>query len=455
MAFLEALLSFVVAISVLITVHELGHYLVARACGVKVLRFSFGFGPALWMRKAGRDGTEWRISAFPLGGYVLMARSDDPEAPPASEGEARRAFDRQGLARRAAIILAGPLANFAFAVLAFTAAQMAGLGDARTYLARPADGTPAARAGILEADRVTAVDGRPVQWWSELRWRLLLEGLDAPAVHLTLRGIDGAEREAVLDLSSVPSRVIDMAWYQATGVAPGLGAPFVRGVAEGTPAAAAGLRAGDLVRSIDGVDVATAGELTRRVRAAPGRLQHWRIERGDPDGGGPARTLEVELTPAAWQPPGDKPVAGRAGIELGETAVVRRPAGEALAEGLRATAENSGMSLRMFARMLTGASSWRNLSGPVGIAEAAGATARTGAGEFLAFLAVVSVSIAVLNLLPLPVLDGGHLLYYLVELVTGKPLAAGTIERLQRGGVLLLVLLGLLALASDLARLLF
>jgi regulator of sigma E protease len=448
MHLLISIVSFLAAIAVLIVVHELGHFAVARACGVKVLRFSIGFGRVLWSRQVGADRTLWTIGALPLGGFVRMLDESDPECQPIDPAELHRSFGRQPLRKRAAIVLAGPLSNFLFAILAFAIVQMAGVPDARPRLALPAAGTPADLAGVREGDLVTAVDGTAVTYWSEVRWQLLARGLDARALRLSLHGIEGGDREATLDLSAVPSRELDEAWYAATGIALGEGAPVVRGLAQGEPAERAGLRPGDLVLSIDGVAVHTAGELTRMVRAAPGRTQAWRIDRA---GGG----VGIEVTPALWQPPGGGARVGRVGIAFSEIEIVRHGPVDALRSAVSSTIDNSVMTLRVFGRMLVGEASWRNLSGPVRIAELAGQSARAGVTAFLDLLAFVSVSLAVLNLLPVPVLDGGHLLYYLVELVTGKPLPMSVTEPAQRLGVGLLVFLGLLALVSDLTRLQF
>jgi regulator of sigma E protease len=446
MDFLTTIPAFLVALGLLIVVHELGHFWMARWCGVKVLRFSVGFGRpiARWVR--GPDRTEWVIAAVPYGGYVRMLDEREAESGPIDPADLPRAFNRQSVARRAAIVAAGPAANVLFAVLIYFVLNMIGTPDLRAVLGQPEAGTLAAAAGFADGDRVERVDDRPIRSWGDLRWLLLQQAADRGRPQFLVREAGGRERTLTLDLSSIDTDRIDGDWFARIGVHPAEAEPIVRALAPGEPAALAGLQAGDRIVSIDGVAIKSAADVSRRVRAAAHQRLQFGIERA-----GTALTIPVIPIDAVA---GDQHI-GRVGIDFRDTIVVRDAPVQALRHAIDKTWETSWFSLRMLGRMVTGHASWRNLSGPVTIADVAGQSARIGPLAYLSFLALVSISLGVLNLLPVPVLDGGHLLYYAIEVATGSPPSPAWLELGQRVGIGLLVVLTALALYNDLTRLLF
>jgi len=446
MELISTLLAFLIALGILIIVHEFGHYWVARQCGVKVLRFSVGFGRPLLRRVHGPDQTEWVVAAIPYGGYVKMLDENDPDCVPVAAHDLPRAFNRQSLAKRAAIVSAGPAANLILAVALYWLINVIGTLEPPPVIGPPPPDSPAAQAGLQDGDLVLACNGSQLQSWNELRWALLQGGVSGGATELTVRDAGGIVRDVQLDLSSGHSHEIDEAWFEHLGVVRGAGAPVIRGLVAGEVAARAGLAVGDRILAIDGVPVRTATEVTRRVRASAQAGQVWQVERG-------GATVQVNIRPAAVTVSGAGTI-GRVGIDFLELRTVRYGPLAALQRAAARTWDTSVFSLRMVGRMLDGRASWRNLSGPVSIADVAGQTARIGAMAYLSFLALVSISLGVLNLLPIPVLDGGHLLYYAVEVVKGSPPSVRTVEVAQRVGVGMLILLTALALYNDLTRLL-
>jgi regulator of sigma E protease len=446
MELITTILAFLLALGILIVVHELGHYLVARRCGVKVLRFSVGFGRPLLRRVVGPDRTEWVIAAIPYGGYVKMLDEADPDCAPVAEADKPRAFNRQSVAKRAAIVVAGPVANLLLAIALYWAVNLIGTQEPAPYLGPPPAGTVAAQAGVEDGDIVTAFDGRSVRSWSDLRWALLQGGVSGGSVPLTVSGLDGRQRDLRLDLSSARSSEIDEEWFDKLGIVRGGGRSIIRGLVPDAVAAKAGLAEGDRIVAVDGTAVRTAADVTRLVRPSFGRAQDWDIER---DG----RPIRVRITPATVTLD-DGTKVGRVGIDFLELRTVRYGPLEGLTRAAVRTWDTSTFSLRMVGRMLEGRASWRNISGPVTIADVAGQTARIGLVAYLSFLALVSISLGVLNLLPIPVLDGGHLLYYAVEVVKGSPPSVRTVEVAQRLGLGMLLMLTALALYNDLTRLL-
>lgn len=443
--------AFLLALAVLVVVHEMGHYLAARACNVKVLRFAFGFGKVLWMRRHGRDGTEWAISAFPLGGYVKMLDEREGEV---AAAELPRAFTQQSVGRRAFIVAAGPAANFLLAIVLYWFLFMYGVTELKPRLGPPPAGTPAALAGIGEGMTVRAVNGQTIQTWQELRWETMRRALDQEPLQLEVispQGTIGMHRIAsdrfdLEELEKDPLRTLGLVLYR-----PRLPAVVGR-VLPGSAAAAAGFRDDDRIVAIDGKAIALWAELAATAGAAPGRELKFAVER---DG----RRLELAATPRLAEEGGHK--LGRLGLMAKEgkgeafemTTVVSYGPLDSIARSLTQTWDTSILSLRMMGRMLTGELSWKNLSGPVTIADYAGQSARLGLSYYLRFLALISISLGVLNLLPVPVLDGGHLMYYLVEFIKGGPVSERTLEIGQQIGFALLALLMAFAFYNDINRL--
>jgi regulator of sigma E protease len=445
MSALSTLVAFVVTLGVLIVIHEFGHYWVARRCGVRVLRFSIGFGRPLWKRAYGADRTEWVLAAIPLGGYVRMLDERDPDTDPKMLADLSRAFNRQPVAKRIAIVLAGPAANLLLAVGVYWLLNISGTLEPRAVLGAPAQETIAARSGVRDGDEVMQVDGRPVRAFSELRWKLLEHAVDRSTVELTVRGAGGAERTMLLDLSQLGPGEIDQTVFARLGIALAEPPPVVRQVSPDGVAAAAGLQPGDRFVSIDGQPMARSRDVSQAVRTAAGRTLEVVIEHG-----GQRRSLSLQ--PAAVQLEGQ--TIGRIGVDFRDLVEVRYGPLESVGLAAERTWDTAIFSLRMLGKMITGEASWKNLSGPVTIADYAGQTARMGAAAYLSFLALVSISLGVLNLLPIPMLDGGHLLYYFIEILKGSPPADWVVEWGQRAGIGVLVLLTALALYNDLTRLL-
>jgi regulator of sigma E protease len=444
--------AFIVTVGILVVIHEFGHYLVARWLGVKILRFSVGFGRPIWMKRAGRDRTEWAIARIPLGGYVKMADEREGEVAPE---DLPRAFNRKPAWARILIVLAGPAANFLFAILAYWVLFVAGMPGMKPVLGPSAPGTAAAAAGLVSGDVITAVAGEPTQTWSDVRWMLLKEAVKRAPTPVEVRDAQGVRSTRSLDLAGLGKEDLDRDFLGKLGLRPYRPqAPAVLGrILPDSAAERAGLRAGDRVLSVNGKPVATWFDFTTQVAPNAGKPLALEIER---DG----RRMGVTAQPQVVNEGGVQ--FGRLGVEAPEslkretermTTTVRYGPVAALGQAVYKVADLTTFSLKMLARMVVGDVSWKNLSGPITIADYAGQSAQLGWVASLVFLALVSVSLGVLNLLPVPLLDGGHLVYYFAEILKGSPVSDRTMEIGQRVGLALLLGLTVFAFYNDINRL--
>jgi regulator of sigma E protease len=452
MGLLHTIVAFIIALGLLIVVHEFGHYLVARWCGVKVLRFSVGFGRPLLTRRIGKDQTEWVIAAIPFGGYVKML---DEREGPVEPREVDRAFNRQSVWRRFGIVVAGPLANFLFAIAAYAGLFMYGLPEARPVLGTPPEGTVAAAAGLRAGDTVRAVDGEPVTTWQELRWRVLQSALQRAPVRLEIVNERGHLSTSTLDLRSFPTDDVESDALERIGLRlyrPPL-EPVIGTVVRGGAAERAGLQPGDRVVLADARPVETWDALVAVVQSHPETALKLTVERGG------VRQV-VEVVPASVASGGKRIGRISATPQVPPSHAdrmlirVQHGVGESLWKAVVKTGDIAVFSLKMLGKMLVGEVSWKHLSGPVTIADFAGQSAQMGWVSYLTFLALISISLGVLNLLPIPLLDGGHLMYYVVEIVKGKPVSERAMELGQRVGLALLLVMMAFAFYNDLNRLL-
>jgi regulator of sigma E protease len=459
-------LAFIVMIGVLVVIHEYGHYRVAVACDVKVLRFSVGFGRVLWSRMRGE--TEFVISALPLGGYVKMLDEREAQVDPS---ELHRAFNRKPVVQRAMIVVAGPLANLLLAVLLYAGVNWMGVSEMRPWFAQPRAGSLVAQAGMRTQDEIVAlrrdargVEGQPgaepewhaIRSMNDLQWWLTSSALSGHDIVLRVQSRTSpdqaprGERELNVNLGQIKASEVDGDLMDRIGLTGPYAEPLVSQTLDGGPAQKAGLRKGDKVLSINGITPFDAPHLRQIIRDSQRQGQPLpmalQVQRGQ-------EIFKVNLTPVMKEVQGKTLPRIEAGLG-GPVATVDVRYGfvEGLKLALDKTWGMARLSLEMLGKMLVGQVSVKNLSGPLAIADLAGQSARLGWAYYIGALALVSVSLGVLNLLPLPVLDGGHLMYYLFEGVTGRPVSERWLERLQRGGVAIMLVMMSLALYNDLAR---
>ena len=448
---MTTVLAFIAAIVLLVAIHELGHLWVARLCGVKVLRFSVGFGKVIYTRHFGNGETEWVISAVPLGGYVKMLDEREGEVLP---HELDRAFNRKPVGQRMLIVIAGPLANFLLAILLYWALFLHGVPGLKPVVGEIAEQTPAAVAQMQSQDTLISVNGQAVASWEEVRWILLDQVLQSAAVNIETRTPQGDLQQHVLDLSALTPADLDSDFLQKLGLQPYqppllpvIGKMTADGIAQRS-----GLLDGDQIHRVNGTSIESWMDFVEIVRSHPGQPIQLEIERV-----GQLRT--ITLTPETASEAGKSigkigaaPHIDRQAFDALLTQVSYGPVA-AMQQALQKTWITSKVSLKMLGKMILGEMSLKNLSGPLTIADYAGQSAQVGVVAYLGFLALVSISLGVLNLLPVPLLDGGHLLYYVVELIKGSPVSEKAMMAGQNVGIALLVTLMVVALYNDIVRL--
>jgi len=447
MSVLHTVLWFLVAIGILVVVHEFGHYLAARLAGVKVLRFSVGFGKPLLSRRFGPDQTEWSLAALPFGGYVKMLDEREGEVPAA---EAHRSFNRATVWRRIGIVAAGPVANFLLAIVFYWALFLNGLPALKPMIGEPPAGTPAAQAGLVAGDEIRRVNGNDTPSFQDLRLNLLRAGVAGDA--LTLELADG--RSVQLDAAPMQTENLEKDILRPLGIVrydPEI-EPVIGKVLPDGAGARAGFQPGDRLIAANGKPLANWQDWVQLVRQHPAKPLRIEYERQ-------GRRGELTVLPDAVDEAGQRIGKIGAGPRVDESVLaalmteVRYGPIDALWQGAVKTWDMSLFTLEMMGRMVVGQVSWKNLSGPLTIADYAGQSATLGWVSFVGFLALVSVSLGVLNLLPIPLLDGGHLMYYVAEVFTGRPVSERTMEIGSRIGMFLLLLLMSFALFNDLQRL--
>jgi len=443
---------FIIAIGILVAVHEYGHYQAARWCNVKVLRFSVGFGKTIWSRIAGKDNTEYAIAAIPLGGYVKMLDEAEGDVP---AREQHRAFNRQPLLKRVFIVISGPLTNFLFAVLAYTTVNMIGQQGLEPVVESVRANSYAEQAGFQSGDRIVAIDGNRQREWDDNRLYLYNSALKKKVVEFEVENAAGDIQIRRVDLGQIGEWKPSEALLETTlGLYPldTLVETVIGEILNDSPAAAGGLEIDDRIIAMDGQAIENWQELVEYVSARPDQPIELLIEK--PDG-----TLVTRLVHT-----GSVMVDGQATGRIGisnipqqippeKLVVVRDSLMPALSKGLASTWQMSTLTLRMLWKMLKLEISPKNISGPITIAEYAGKTAQVGLNSYLMFLAVISISLGIINLLPVPMLDGGHLLMYLIEAIKGGPLSDGALIAGQKIGLLILGALMFLAFYNDFARL--
>lgn len=452
-----SVLAFVVAIGVLVTIHEFGHYLAARSCGVRVLKFSIGFGKSIFQYQHSPQSTQWVLSWIPLGGYVKMLDSRDTEALQSPEHQVTttdwsRAFDRQKVAAKMWIVFAGPLANLLLAFVCYWGLIAQGEVGLKPYIGPVEAGSLAAQAKLRSGDLVVSLDGKPVETWQDAQWQLLEGWMAHRSLTVVTRTVQGESHTHVLPMSRLAGEP-EGDVLQKVGIAMLMPViPAVVGeILPGSVAERSGLQLGDQILKVNNKPVEDWQQFVKWVRASPSQPLKMEYQRG-------SQTLQIKLVPDAVVEAGQK--IGRLGAGVNMDAVDLKPyrverhytMTEAAIRAVHRVKETIVFTLKMIGKMLTGQASLKAISGPVSIADAAGETAGLGLKPYIGFIALLSISIAVMNLLPIPVLDGGHLLYHMAELIRGEPLPDKVLEIGQRLGLGLLGALMFIAFFNDINR---
>jgi regulator of sigma E protease len=445
------LLAFIVAISVLVAVHEFGHYIVGRWCGMKVLRFSIGFGKPIWMRTGGKDQTEYCISAIPLGGYVKFLGERDGSGDPVDPTDEGRAFNHRPIWNRILVLLAGPAFNFLFAFIAYWVLFINGVPTMKPAVGDVTEGSYAAEAGLQHGDRIIKVGEREAGDWETALVSMLDEMISEGKVSLELEEPDGYVRTATIVVGDDATRLTEPGMlFDGLGFQPWRPPAIIATVDVEGAAYAGGIEEGDRITAIAGEPVSTFGDLQRIVSARPGEYVAIDLVRNDEE-------MRVEFAIGSREIDGI--TAGFLGVGIGNAVAdywYLRKFGplDSIGQSIQRTWTSTGFTVRMLARMVVGDVSIKNISGPINIAQFAGSSAAAGLNSFLNFLALVSISLGVLNLLPIPVLDGGQIVYHGIEGLKGSPLSERAQMIGQQIGIAALLLLMSFAFYNDIARIL-
>ena len=448
-------LAFILTIGIVVTVHEYGHFQVARWCGVKVLKFSIGFGQPLWSRKFGKDQTEYVIAAIPLGGYVkMLGEGPLSEASQTSDQEMSRALNRQSVGKRMAIVLAGPFANLLLAIFLYWVLFMAGVVGIKPVVGKLVENSPAAQQNLQAGEVIQNINQQSVVSWQDARWVLLKESLKKTAIEVQTVNPQNEIKSYHLNVSNINLEDEKQDVLEKIGfvVAMPVIPAEIGEVAAGSPAEKAGLKTKDLVLELNQVNVSDWEAFVKEVRAHPEVPMTLVVQRN-------GQPIKLNVTPEAIEEKGEK--IGRIGAgfntpqsELDKLFITTHySAPSALLKAVEKTWDTATFSLKMLGNMVLGNVSWKGMSGPVTIASYAGQSANMGVKAFIGFLALISISIGVLNLLPIPILDGGHFMYYMVEFFTGRPVSEAVMNVGQRIGVLILAFMMVLAFYNDINRL--
>ena len=448
---MTTLLAYVVTFGILVTFHELGHYTVARLCGVKILRFSIGIGKVIFSRRFGRDQTEWVISMLPLGGYVQMLDGRDQDLSTVTEDDLKREFTRKSVWRRFAIVAAGPGANFLLAILLICGLYMYGVPD---YVARMnvvPQQTEAYNAGLRGGELITAANGNQIRSWSDLQWNIVQSALEKKSLTLEFDkpATDGhgamLHDSATVNLTGVSSKDMEGDFMHQLGLELARPKAIIQKVVAASPAMRAGLMEGDFIVSVDDKPVPDQLEIRKLILAAPEKNLRLTVLRS----GG-----EVKLVVIPDAVKSGEKAYGQIGVQFlsPERTTVSYGPFDALRKGVTWTVDRAILQVKLIGKMIIGQLSWKNISGPWTIADIAEQTASMGLVPYLTFIAGISISLGIMNLLPIPVLDGGLLLYYSLEVLTGRPVSARIGEIAQRAGIGILMMLMLVAVFNDVAR---
>jgi regulator of sigma E protease len=457
MMLLQTLIAFIVVLGILVVVHELGHYWVARWCGVKVLRFSVGMGKVVWSRRFGPDQTEWALSALPFGGYVKMLDAREQNLTQLPPEELKREFTRQNVWRRIAIVAAGPLANFLLAILIFAGLYTYGIPEPTPRLREVPENTAAFQAGLRGGELIVSVNDEPIQIWSDLRWKIAQHAVENEPVRLGVvraQGLPSVSPDAepaetlVLSLDSLTTEDLEKDFLAMLGVDLARPAPVLGKILPGGPAERVGLKSGDLIEQVNGAPIKDGLAFVELIRASAGKPLAMAGTRKD------GEKFEVSVVPEAHEKDGVSFGRIQAEVPLApEMIVASLPMLQSVEKAVVKTWDTSVLTLKMIGKMIVGEVSWKNITGPITIADYAGQTARIGLISYLSFIAFISISLGIMNLLPIPVLDGGLLLYYSLEVLTGRPVSERFGDLAQRAGLGILMTLMIVAMFNDIARL--